>query len=81
VRKPRGIELTAAGRIFLDHARLALMQIEVGSEAARNTPGVGLGFLPGQEVIWLSEALRIVREEASDVDVSIMNLHLNSPMH
>src|SRR5258708_13110677 len=76
-RKARGIELTAAGRIFLDHARLALMQIEVACEAARNTerphkPGFGLGFLPGQEVIWLSEALRIVREEASDVDVTIM---------
>ena len=75
-RKARGIELTAAGRIFLDHARLALMQIEVGCEAARNTerphkPGFGLGFLPGQEVIWLSEALRILREEAADVDVTI----------
>jgi LysR family hca operon transcriptional activator len=75
-RKARGIELTAAGRIFLDHARLALMQIEVACEAARNTerphkPGFGLGFLPGQEVIWLSEALRILREEASDVDVTI----------
>jgi len=68
-RKARGIELTAAGRVFLDHARLALMQIEVGCEAARNTerphkPGFGLGFLPGQEVIWLSETMRILREEA-----------------
>ena len=75
-RKARGIELTAAGRIFLDHARLALMQIEVACEAARNTerphkPGFGLGFLPGQEVIWLSEALRILREEASDADVTM----------
>jgi len=75
-RKARGIELTAAGRVFLDHARLALMQIEVACEAARNTerphkPGFGLGFLPGQEVIWLAEALRILREEAPDVDVTI----------
>src|SRR6201996_8209713 len=75
-RKARGIELTAAGRVFLDHARLALMQIEVACEAARNTqrphkPGFGLGFLPGQEVIWLSGALRILREEAADVDVTI----------
>ena len=76
-RKARGIELTAAGRVFLDHARLTLMQIEVGCEAARNTerphkPGFGLGFLPGQEVIWLSEALRIVRDEATEVDITIM---------
>jgi DNA-binding transcriptional LysR family regulator len=75
-RKARGIELTAAGRVFLDHARLALMQVELACEAARNTerphkPGFRLGFLPGQEVIWLSEALRILREEASDVDVTI----------
>lgn len=75
-RKARGIELTAAGRVFLDHARLALMQVEVACEAARNTerphkPGFGLGFLPGQEVIWLSGALRILREEAADVDVTI----------
>jgi LysR family hca operon transcriptional activator len=75
-RKARGIELTAAGRIFLDHARLALMQVEVACEAARNTerphkPGFRLGFLPGQEVIWLSGALRILRQEAADVDVTI----------
>jgi LysR family hca operon transcriptional activator len=28
IRSPRGIELTAAGRAFLDHARLALSQVE-----------------------------------------------------
>lgn len=75
-RKARGVELTAAGRVFLDHARLALMQIEVACDAARNTerphkPGFGLGFLPGQEVIWLSEALRLLREESPNVDVTI----------
>ncbi len=75
-RKARGIELTAAGRVFLDHARLALMQIDVACEAARNTerphkPGFSLGFLPGQEVIWLSSVLRILREEAPDIDVTI----------
>lgn len=75
-RKPRGIELTPAGRVFLDHARLALMQIEAACDAARNTerphkPAFRLGFLPGQEVIWLSEALRILRAEASGVDVTI----------
>jgi LysR family hca operon transcriptional activator len=34
-------------------------------------PGFRLGFLPRQEVIWLSETLRILREEASDVEVTI----------
>src|SRR5262245_31032873 len=36
-RKARGIALTPAVRVFLDHARLALMQIEVACEAARGT--------------------------------------------
>ena len=71
-RKARGIALTAAGRVFLDHARLALMQIEVACEAARGTEkpeqlGFVIGFLLGQEAIWLSESLRILREEAPDV--------------
>ena len=34
-RSVHGIELTAAGRAFLDHARLALTQVEAAREAAR----------------------------------------------
>lgn len=34
-RSARGIALTPAGRIFLDHARLALLQVEAAGEAAR----------------------------------------------
>src|SRR5499427_10606903 len=76
-RKARGTALTAAGRVFLDHARLALMQIEVACEAARGTekpekPGFVIGFLVGQEAIWLSESLRILREEAPDVEITLM---------
>jgi len=76
-RKARGVGLTAAGRVFLDLARLALMQIEVACEAARSTekpkkPGFVIGFLLGQEAIWLSESLRILREEAPDVEITLM---------
>jgi LysR family hca operon transcriptional activator len=77
-RKTRGIALTAAGRVFLDHARLALMQIEVACETARGTeqpgkkPNFVIGFLLGQEAIWLSESLRILREEAPDVEITLM---------
>ena len=77
-RKTRGIALTAAGRVFLDHARLALMQIEVACDAARGTEQPGkkptfvIGFLLGQEAIWLSESLRILREEAPDVEITLM---------
>src|SRR5260370_37501601 len=35
IRGPRGIELTPAGRAFLDHARMALSQVEGAGEAAR----------------------------------------------
>ena len=34
-RSARGIELTAAGKAFLDHARLVLIQVDAASEAAR----------------------------------------------
>ena len=34
-RGARGITLTAAGRTFLDHARLALLQVDAAGEAAR----------------------------------------------
>src|SRR6201996_7094357 len=34
-RSVHGIELTAAGRAFLDHARLAVTQAEAAAEAAR----------------------------------------------
>src|SRR5262249_33002595 len=77
-RKARGITLTAAGRVFLDHVRLALMQIEVACDAARGTgqpekkPKFVIGFLLGQEAIWLSESLRILREEAPDVEITLV---------
>ena len=34
-RSVHGIELTAAGRVFLDYARLSLTQAQAGVEAAR----------------------------------------------
>src|ERR1700682_3339533 len=35
IRSARGIELTAAGRVFLDHPRLARPQVEAARQAAR----------------------------------------------
>ena len=77
-RKARGIALTAAGKVFLDHARLALMQIEAAAEAARQAeqpkePVFVVGFLIGQEVTWLPQTLRILREEAPDIDIMIFS--------
>src|SRR5712672_3552272 len=61
-RSVHGIELTAAGRAFLDHARLAVTQAEAAKEAARRAaqpakPTFALGFLTGKEIDWLPEAL------------------------
>jgi LysR family hca operon transcriptional activator len=75
-RGARGIALTAAGRTFLDHARLALLQVEAAGEAARRAArpepaAFVIGFLTGHEVVWLPEALRILRDEAPDVEITL----------
>jgi LysR family hca operon transcriptional activator len=76
VRRARGIELTAAGRAFLDHARLALSQVEAAGEAARRAAHPAktsfvVGFLTGFELAWLPEAVRILRDELPNIDVII----------
>jgi LysR family hca operon transcriptional activator len=75
-RSVHGIELTAAGRAFLDHARLALTQVEAAIEVARRAahpakPTFALGFLTGQEMDWLPEAMRILRDELPSIEVSV----------
>jgi LysR family transcriptional regulator, hca operon transcriptional activator len=75
-RRARGIELTPAGRAFLDHARLVLSQAEAASEAARRVahpskPCFTMGFLTGHELKWMPEALRILRDELPNIDVMI----------
>jgi LysR family hca operon transcriptional activator len=75
-RSVHGIELTAAGKAFLDHARLALTQAEAAVEAARRAahpakPTFAIGFLTGQEMDWLPEAMRILRDELPNIEVSV----------
>jgi LysR family transcriptional regulator, hca operon transcriptional activator len=75
-RSARGIELTASGRAFLDHARLALAQVEAAGEAARRAaqpakPTFALGFLTGQEMDWLPEAMRILQDELPHIEATI----------
>jgi LysR family hca operon transcriptional activator len=75
-RRARGIELTPAGRVFLDHARSLLSQVETAGEAARRAarpakPCFTMGFLTGHELTWMPEALLILRDELPDIDVMI----------
>ena len=75
-RRARGIELTQAGRAFLDHARLVLSQVDAASEAARRVahpskPRFTMGFLTGHELKWMPEALRILRDELPNIDVVV----------
>jgi LysR family transcriptional regulator, hca operon transcriptional activator len=81
-RSVHGIELTDAGKAFLDHARLALTQAEAAKEAARRAaqptrPTFALGFLTGKEIDWLPEAMRILHDELPKVDVTVSSQ--NSP--
>jgi len=75
-RGARGIELTPAGQVFLDHARLVLSQVEAAAQAARRVAHPGkpcftMGFLTGHELSWMPESLRILRDELPNVDVMI----------
>jgi LysR family hca operon transcriptional activator len=79
-RRARGIELTPAGRVFLDHARSVLSQVEAAGEAARRIahpakPCFVMGFLTGHELTWMPEAIKILRDELPNVDVMISSQH------
>ena len=75
-RSSRGITLTDAGKAFLDHARLALHQVDAAVEAARRAAQpakqrFSMGFLTGQEMTWLPEAMLVLRAELPNIDVTV----------
>ena len=76
IRGPRGIELTASGRVFLDHARVALLQVEAAGEAARRAAqpartSFTIGFLTGYEMDWLPAVMAILHAELPSTEVVI----------
>jgi LysR family transcriptional regulator, hca operon transcriptional activator len=78
VRGPRGIELTAAGRVFLDHARIALLQVDAAGEAARRAAQPAktafvVGFLTGYEMEWLPALMAILRDELPTTEVTLVS--------
>jgi LysR family transcriptional regulator, hca operon transcriptional activator len=75
-RVARGVALTAAGRAFLDHARLALAQVDAAREAAQRAgepakQTFALGFLTGQEMDWLPAAMRLLRDQLPAIEVTV----------
>jgi LysR family hca operon transcriptional activator len=78
-RGAKGIVLTAAGRVFLDHARVVMLQVEAAIEATRRAAAPAkasfvLGFLTGYEFEWLPAVMRIMRDELPAIEVVILSL-------
>jgi LysR family transcriptional regulator, hca operon transcriptional activator len=75
-RSAHGVELTAAGKAFLDHARLALMQVDAAVEAARKAAQparktFAIGFQTGHEMNWLPRAMNVLRDELKSIEVKV----------
>ena len=76
IRSAHGIELTPAGKAFLDHARASLLQAEAAKEAALRAaqparPTFALGFLSGAEIDLLPEASRILRDKFPGIEIRL----------
>ena len=75
-RSVRGVELTDAGKVFLDHARLALMQVDDTVEAARRAARPArktfdIGFLTGHEMNWLPRATHVLRDQLTNIQIVV----------
>src|SRR5258708_5105673 len=75
-RSVHGVELTAAGKAFLDHARLALAQVDAAVEAARRATQparktFAIGFQTGHEMTWLPRAMQVLRDELKNIQVTV----------
>jgi LysR family hca operon transcriptional activator len=62
--------------VFLDHARVALLQVEAATEAARRAAQpfrstFAIGFLTGYEMDWLPAVMDILRAELPSTEVVI----------
>lgn len=79
-RGVRGVELTAAGKAFLDHARLALMQVDATIEAARRAARparktFNIGFQTGHERNWLPRAMHVLHDQLTNIQVVVSSAY------
>ncbi len=75
-RSVHGVALTPAGKAFLDHARLALAQVDAAIDAARRAAQparktFAIGFQTGHEMNWLPKAMHVLRDEMKNIEVTI----------
>jgi LysR family transcriptional regulator, hca operon transcriptional activator len=75
-RGAHGVELTSAGKAFLDHARMALVQAEAAKEAALRAaqpakPAFALGFMSGAEIGLLPAVERVLRDEFPGIEIRL----------
>ncbi|MCH5572093.1 LysR substrate-binding domain-containing protein [Pseudomonas syringae] len=78
-RNSRHVKLTAAGRVFLDEARLTLAQADRAVERAREVSNsqasrLTLGFVLGVEVELLNHVLNAVHEKIENVELGMQSL-------
>jgi LysR family transcriptional regulator, hca operon transcriptional activator len=75
-RSANGIELTSAGKAFLEHARMSVLQAEAAKEAALRAaqpakPTFTLGFISGAELGLLPEVNRVLRDEFPGIEIRL----------
>jgi LysR family hca operon transcriptional activator len=75
-RSVHGVELTAAGEAFLDHARVALMHVDAAVETARRaaqppSKAFAIGFQTGHEMNWLPQAMHVLHDELKNIHVTV----------
>jgi LysR family hca operon transcriptional activator len=75
-RSVAGVVMTAAGRAYLDHARIALAQVDAAREAARRAAqptkrSFAVGFLTGVEIDWLPAVTKVLRHELCNLELNV----------
>jgi len=75
-RSVQGVELTPAGKGFIDHARQALMHVDAAVETARRAAQparktLAIGFQTGHEMNWLPPAMQVLHDELKNIEVVV----------